>query len=106
MVGGMIEVKLSYKPGCVLYYIMHVEEFEFPGGIDKDFHFFVAEDCPFKELMLRSIINKCMDTDFDRFTASDEWGLSLEFFGFRKEGDIYVASAKDLRLPSGCGCQK
>ncbi len=102
----MIEVKLSYKSGCVLYYIMHVAEFTFPGGIDKDYSFFVAEDCPFKELMLRAIINKCMDTTFPKFTAKDEWGVDLTRFGFVKEGDVFIASAADLKLPSDCGCHK
>lgn len=102
----MIEVKLSYKPGCVLYYVMHVVDMQFPGGIDKQFHFFVDENCPFKELMLRALINKCMDTQFDRFTANDEWGVDLTLFGFKKEGEVFVCSAGDLKLPSGCGCHK
>ena len=100
----MIEVKLSYKPGCVLYYVMHFGDLQFPGGIDKDFHLFVHPDCPFKELMLRTLINKCMDTELPRFTASDEWGLDLVPFGFKKEGGLFVAAASDLKLPTACGC--
>jgi len=102
----MIEVKLSYKSGCVLYYVMHCDEGQFPGGIDKDYHLFVDPACPYKELMLRSLINKCMDTFFTRFTANDEWGVDLEFFGFKREGDIFVASARELKLPSFCKCGK
>jgi hypothetical protein len=102
----MIEVKISYKAGCVLYYVMHYQGNQYPGGIDKDFHLFVSDDCPFKELMLRSLINKCMDTFFARFTANDEWGVDLTPFVFKREGDIFVASARDLKLPSGCSCHK
>lgn len=86
----------------MLYYEMHFEGSVTHGGIDKDFRLFVEESCPFKELMLRAIINKCMDTSFERFTAIDEWGLPLERFGFKKENDIYVAGAGDLKLPSDC----
>ena len=78
----MIRVELSYKPGFILCYVMSYEGKEFSGGITADYRFYIDENCPFKELMLRSIINKCMDTDFERFTAFDEWGVPLEQFGF------------------------
>ena len=102
----MIRVELSYKPGFILCYVMSYEGKEFSGGITADYRFYVDENCPFKELMLRSIINKCMDTDFERFTALDEGGVPLEQFGFRKEDDVYAASAKDMKLPSPCKCGK
>lgn len=102
----MIRIELSYKQGFILYYVMHYEGKEYPGGITAEYRFFVDEACPFKELMLRAIIDQCMDTDFTGFTAVDEWGIELEPFGFRKEKDVYVASAKDMKLPSLCKCDK
>lgn len=102
----MIQVKLSYKSGCILYYVMHCSEGQFEGGIDKHYHFFVDPACPYKELMFRTLVNKCMDTPFQHFTADDEWGISLPFFGFRKEGDVFVAAAQDMKLPSACSCCK
>ncbi len=98
----MIEIKLSYKPGCVLFYVMHCEEGEFYGGIDKDMRLFVSQGCPYRELMLRTLINKCMDTDFPRFTTEDVWGVPLEQFGFAKEGEVYAAAASALSLPDPC----
>lgn len=100
----MIRVELSYKSGYVLYYVMHVDGNEYPGGITKDMAFTVAENCPYKELMLRALIDKCMDTDFPRFTAKDEWNVDLTLFGFQKDDGIYFASAKDMKLPSLCKC--
>ncbi len=100
----MIEVKLSYKSGCILYYEMFCAEGTYCGGIDKDYHLFVSDGCPYKELMLRTLINKCMDTAFTRFTANDEWGVNLTRFGFSKEGELFVAAAAEMKLPSDCGC--
>lgn len=99
----MIEVKISYKSGCVLYYVMHCAEGQFEGGVDNRFRLFVSPDCPYKELMFRAIVNKCMDTPFQHFTTGDVWGFPLERFGFRREGDEYFAAAQDMKLPSDCG---
>ncbi len=103
----MIEVKISYKQGCVLYYVMYCEEGVFEGGVDNKFRLFVAPDCPYKELMLRALINKCMDTPFQHFTTDDVWGMKLERFGFHVETEdgkeVYAAAAQDLKLPGDCG---
>ena len=105
----MIEVKISYRAGCVLFYEMFCEEGSFYGGIDKHFRLFTDPACPYKELMLRAIINKCMDTPFKHFTAKDEWGIDLTRFGFQKETEngeeIFSAAAEELKLPSDCHCK-
>ena len=102
----MIEVKISYKPGCVLYYVMECEEGKFEGGVDNRFRLFTDPACPYKELMLRTLIFKCMDTPFKHFTTEDVWGMDLLRFGFHKETEngkeIYAAAADELKLPSDC----
>ena len=103
----MIEVKISYKPGCVLYYVMYCEEGAFEGGVDNRFKLFVDPACPYKELMLRAIVNKCMDTPFQHFTTEDVWERDLAKFGFHRENEdgkeVFVAAAQDLVLPHDCG---
>lgn len=103
----MIEVKISYKPGCVLYYVMRCDEGEFYGGVDNRFRLFTDPACPYKELMFRTLVFKCMDTPFKRFTTEDAWGLDLLRFGFHKEMEgcfeVYAAAADELKLPADCG---
>ena len=59
--------------------------------------------CTQKELMLRTIVNKCMNDFVPEVFARGEWGVDLTRFGFEREGEIFRSSWEKLRLPHDCG---
>ena len=64
----------------------------------------VCDDaCPQKELMLRTLVNKCMNDFVPEVRTRDNWGVPLERFGFSREGEFWVASYETLKLPHDCG---
>ncbi len=59
--------------------------------------------CTEKELMLRTLINKCMNDFVPEVYARGDWGTDLTRFGFERAGDVFRSSWEKLRLPHDCG---
>ena len=63
----------------------------------------VCDDaCPQKELMLRTLVNKCMNGFVPEVRTRDNWGVPLERFGFSREGEFFVSAWDKLKLPHDC----
>ena len=73
------------------------------GYFNEDGFLCVDALCPFKELMLRTLINKCINEFVQKVCAKDVWDTDLVRFGFERQGDVFVSSFETLRLPHDCG---
>ncbi len=98
----MLSVLFKEKEGYSFYCELTDGEKKYGGGL-KEGLLGCAADCPYKELMLRTLINKCMNAFVKEVRARDEWGTDLARFGFEKEGEFYVAGYESLKLPHDCG---
>ena len=98
----MLSVLLGQKEGYTFYYSLR-DGTDVSGGGLKEGELVCDENCTQKELMLRTLINKCLNEWIPLVTARDEWGVDLARFGFVREGDLFRSSWQDLRLPHDCG---
>ena len=73
------------------------------GGGMKDGELVLDAACTQKELMLRTLINKCMNDFVKSVKTRDVWGTDLTRFGFQLQDGYYVAGYETLRLPHDCG---
>lgn len=101
----MIKMEIIPKAEYKFLYKMTEDEKEWTGGLTKDFLMVTDIECPYKEMMLRAIINKCMNSFISRVTTKDIWGVKLEKFGFKKQGEIYSCDYFKLKLPHECNCK-
>ncbi len=69
----------------------------------KDGELVVDASCTQKELMLRTLVNKCMNDFVKSVKTRDVWGTDLLRFGFEPQGEYYMAGYETLRLPHDCG---
>ena len=99
----MLSVSEDKKEGFRFHFALSDGENEYGGGLGEDGFLCADARCPFKELMLRTLINKCINGFVQKVCAKDEWGADLARFGFERQGDVYVSSFEKLRLPHDCG---
>ena len=99
----MLFVLSSKKEGFRFYFILRDGERSFGGGLAEDGFLVCDGACTQKELMLRTLINKCMNDFLPEVFARGEWGVDLTRFGFEREGEIFRSSWEKLRLPHDCG---
>lgn len=99
----MLSVLLKEEPGFRFYFVLSDGSCSYGGGLRGDGELYCDPACPQKELMLRALINKCMNEWVPLVTARDEWGVDLARFGFVREGDLFRSSWQDLCLPHDCG---
>ena len=97
----MLSVLLGQKEGYTFYYSLR-DGTDVSGGGLKEGELVCDENCTQKELMLRTLINKCMNEGIVRVFTRDVWGQDLARFGFEREGDTFVSYAEKLRLPHDC----
>ena len=97
----MLSVLLGQKEGYTFYYSLRDGANTSGGGL-KEGELVCDENCTQKELMLRTLINKCMNDGIARVFTRDVWGQDLARFGFEREGDVFVSDAEKLRLPHDC----
>lgn len=98
----MLSVLLDAKEGYTFYYCLHDGTKSYGGGL-KEGELVCDGECSQKELMLRTLINKCISEGVARVCTRDVWGTDLLRFGFEREGDFFVSDAEKLRLPHDCG---
>ena len=102
--GGMVSVTLRPRAGCRFYFEVNDGARVCGGGLGEDGFLFGGEGCPYKDLLLRTLVNKCMNDPCGPVYARAEWGEDLRPFGFREREDgVFVSSWEEMRLPSGCG---
>ena len=99
----MLSVLLREREGYRFYYMLSDGAGEYGGGLTDAGELVCEENCPQKELMLRTLVFKCMNDFVPRVTTRGVWGVPPERFGFRREGEAYAAELADLRLPHDCG---
>ena len=99
----MLSVISQKKEGFRFYFVLKDGKGEYGGGLTEEGLLVADAACPQKELMLRTLVNKCMNDFVPRAAARDEWGLDLTRFGFLREGALFVASMDTFRLPHDCG---
>ena len=99
----MLSVLSSKKEGFRFYFVLKDGDKCFGGGLREDKFLVCDPACTEKELMLRTLINKCMNDFVPEVYACGDWGTDLARFGFEREGDVYRSSREKLRLPHDCG---
>ena len=99
----MLSVVLRQAPGFRFYFVLSDGKGDYGGGLREDGSLFCDPACPYKELMLRTLVNKCMNDFVPEVRTRDNWGVPLERFGFSREGEVFVSSWDKLRLPHDCG---
>ena len=100
----MIKVELTENLNYKFCFKMTENEKEYFGGLNKEYFISVDDNCPYKEMMLRVLINKCMNEYIQKISTKDIWNVDLKKFGFKKQDDIYVCGFFDLKLPHDCKC--
>ena len=90
-------------PGYRFYFLLSDGKDSYGGGLSDGGELVCDAACPYKELMLRTLINKCRNDFVPRAFTRADWGLDLVRFGFAREADGYAASWEQLRLPHDCG---
>lgn len=99
----MLSVLSKKREGFRFYFALSDGAGEYGGGLTEE-GFLVCDDaCPQKELMLRTLVNKCMNDFVPEVRTRDAWGVPLERFGFAQEGEVFVSSWDKLQLPHDCG---
>jgi hypothetical protein len=101
----MIKLELIDNPKYKFCYLMTEDNKNYCGGLNKEY-FLVLEnnDCPYKEMMLRALINKCMNEFILKVYSYDIWDINLTKFGFKKQGGFFASGFADLKLPHKCNC--
>lgn len=99
----MLSVLLRERAGYRFYYMLSDGAGEYGGGLTEAGEFVCEENCPQKELMLRTLVNKCMNDFIPEVRTRDVWGLPLERFGFSRAGEFFVSAWDKLKLPHDCG---
>lgn len=97
----MITVLPEEKEGYALIYRMTAGDGKQTyGGIKLSGELAIDDDCPFKELILRSIIFRMQNTVYvEEVFSQKNYGLPLEQFGFKKENGVYRAKFEEIHLP-------
>ena len=98
----MLSVVLRQAPGFRFYFVLSDGKGDYGGGLREDGSLFCDPACPYKELMLRRLVNKCMNDFVPSVTAGGDWGADLTRFGFVREGGSFRAAWEQLRLPHDC----
>lgn len=93
---------MQNREGFAFYYTLRDGDASYGGGMTQAGELVCEAACTQKELLLRTLVFKCMNEFVPRVYTRDVWGLPLERFGFVREGEIYVSSWERLRLPHGC----
>ena len=99
----MLSVLLQKEPGYRFYFVLSDGEGSYGGGLREGGELVCDPACPQKELMLRALVNKCINDFIPRAFTRDVWGVDLARFGFAPEGEGFAASWQALRLPHDCG---
>ena len=99
----MLSVLQGKKAGFRFYYTLSDGASGYGGGLAEDGFLTIDAACPYKELMLRTLINKCINEFVQKVCAKDVWDTDLVRFGFERQGDVFVSSFETLRLPHDCG---
>ena len=98
----MLSVLLRKKEGFAFYFVLQDDAGSYGGGLTQEGRLVCEQECPQKELMLRTLINKCKNDFVKEVFSEDIWGLPLERFGFTEENGLYRSSWEALRLPHDC----
>ena len=99
----MLSVLSQKREGFRFYFVLFDGVAEYGGGLTEDGFLVCDEACPQKELMLRTLVNKCMNDFIPEVRTGGIWRMPLERFGFAREGEFWVASYETLKLPHDCG---
>jgi hypothetical protein len=100
----MIKVELIENPDYKFCFMMSEDDKVYLGGLTREYFLVVNESCPYKEMMLRVLINKCMNEFIQKINTTDIWNIDLAKFGFVKNDDIFTCGCFDLKLPHDCRC--
>ena len=83
----MLSVLSKPKADCAFYYELFDGENTFGGGMTEGGELFCDAACTQKELMLRTLVFRCMNEGVPAVYARDGWGLDLTRFGFVRNGE-------------------
>ena len=98
----MLSVLLRKKEDFRFYFVLSDGAAEYGGGLTKAGELVCDAACPYKELMLRTLINKCMNEFVPEVITRNDWGLDLSRFGFEERESGFAAKFESLRLPHDC----
>ena len=98
----MISVRFFLKEGYPVSCELKDGEQTYFGGVTARGERFCEKGVPYPEMMLRALVNRCMDGRISVLYAKDEWGVDLTRFGFVSEGEIYSCPRERLCLPHDC----
>lgn len=80
---------IKTEGGCAFWYELFDGENTFGGGMTEEGELFCDAACTQKELMLRTLVFRCMNEGVTAVYARDGWGPDLTRFGFvRNRGAV------------------
>ncbi len=97
----MVRLIFEEKSGYLVHYNIDDEGKQLSMGILDDGEM-ITDKFSMLELGFRTLIMQCYKRLIENVKTKDIWGLKLEKFGFHKEGEYYVATLGELRLPHDC----
>lgn len=100
----MLSVLLEKREGYRFYFILSDGVNRYGGGLTDGGFLTADERLPYKELMLRTLVNKSINDFAEEVKTVADWGVDLLHFGFSEKNGVYTASFETLRLPHDCGC--
>ncbi len=98
----MLSVLSKPRAGYRFYYELFDGENTFGGGVTQEGELVCDGACTQKELMLRTLVFRCLGEGAAPVYTRAAWGCDLARFGFVREGERCTASAESLRLPHDC----
>ena len=98
----MLSVLSQKREGFRFYFALSDGAAVYGGGLTENGILVCDDACPQKELMLRTLVNKCMNDFVPSVTAGGDWGADLTRFGFVREEGSFRAAWEQLRLPHDC----
>ena len=98
----MYSVIFGKREGYVFYFELKDGAEVSGGGLTDAGELVCSPACAQKELLLRALINKCINDFVPRVTTRGVWGTDLSRFGFVREGELFVSSWDRLKLPHDC----
>ena len=98
----MLSVLCREKEGFAFYFELKDGAETSGGGLTDAGELVCCPACTQKELLLRALVNKCMNDFVPLIKTRDVWGTDLSRFGFVKDGAVFVSSWDRLKLPHGC----
>ena len=96
----MVSARLIQKQGSLFAFEISDGQQSCLAHVSNDMHIHIDENCKYKDLAMRAVINKLKNSHKGRAVCGAVDGLDLESFGFTRRQDTFFADIEKLTL--GC----